>query len=169
MPKAIGAMHLSNSKNFEAQRVNNFEVTFEGLDDDFVLSVESFPLPSISTPPIVIAHGNSKIKVAGQSEVEDGELTIVDYVTADIEDKMYQWQKKVYDPETDKIGWAADYKRNGTVYQYAPDGTHVRTWTIKGAWPSSVKYGDMNNETSETKKISATISYDKAYRNEGTS
>jgi hypothetical protein len=112
MPKTLGPMHLSANKRYEVQRTNHFEVQIAGMGDDITLNVESFPLPSISTPAIEISHGNSKVKVAGQAEFDDGELVLRDAITADVEKQISDWHKKVYDPQTDKIGWAADYKRN---------------------------------------------------------
>lgn len=130
MPITLGPMHLSNSKAYEVQRTNHFEVEFDGLGQDFTLSVESCPFPVVGNEVLELSYGNSKVKVAGQATFEDIEIVVKDAIGADIEMSLWNWRKLVYDPETDKVGWAADYKRNGRVYQYAPDGTHIRTWKI---------------------------------------
>lgn len=163
MPRSLGAMHLSNSKSFEIQRTNHFEVQIQGFGEEITLLVESFPLPKISNSPIELSYGNSKVKVAGQASLEDGELVIKDAIGVDTEKKIYDWHRQVYNPETDRIGWAADYKRQVTVFQYAPDGTFIRTWKVLGAWPSNVNYGDMTNEGGDKKTVSVTLSFDKAY------
>jgi len=164
MPITLGPMHLSNNRTYEIQRTNHFEVQISGLPIDVTLTVESFPLPNISTPAIELAHGNSKVKVAGQAEFEDGELVVKDAIGADIEKIIHNWHKQVYDPTTDRLGWAADYKKNATVYQYGPDGTYIRSWKLIGVWPSAVNYGEMSYDGSDKKTISITLSYDKAYR-----
>ena len=75
------------------------------------------------------------------------------------------WRKQVYDPETDQIGWATQYKKDGMVTEFGPDGTFFRNWKIKGVWPSGVNYGSsMSHEGSEVKKLEMTLAYDKAFR-----
>ena len=163
MPLTLGPNHLSNTRTYEVQRTNHFEVIIEGMGDDFTLCVESCPLPTISNDPVELAYGNSKVKVAGQATFEDVEIVVKDAIGADMEAKLWAWRTQVYDPETDKIGWAADYKRNGRIHQFAPDGTHVRTWRIIGAWPTNMNPGEMNYDGSDKKTISMTIAIDKAY------
>lgn len=163
MPITLSPMHMSNVKTYEIQRNNHFEVILDGFGDEFTLSVESCPLPTVSNDPIELSYGNSKVKVAGQATFEDIEIVVKDAIGADIEYKLWEWRKQVYDPETDKIGWAADYKRNGRIHQYAPDGTYVRTWRIIGAWPTNLNPGEMNYDGSEKKTISMNISIDKAF------
>lgn len=163
MPVSMGAMHMSNVKTYEIQRTNNFELVLEGFGDEFTLCVESCPLPTTSNDPIELAYGNAKVKVAGQAAFDDIELQVKDAIGADIEKKLSDWRKQVYDPETDKIGWAADYKRNGRIHQYAPDGTYQRSWRIIGVWPTNFNPGEMNYDGSDKKLISMTLSVDKAY------
>lgn len=163
MPVSMGPNHLSNVKTYEIQRTNNFELVIEGFGDEFTLSVESCPLPNVSNDPIELAYGNSKVKVAGQASFDDIELTVKDAIGADMEAKLWEWRKQVYNPETDLIGWAADYKRNGRIHQYAPDGTYQRSWRVLGIWPTNFNPGDMNYDGSDKKVISMTLSVDKAY------
>ena len=104
MPLTVGPMHLSNNRTFEVQRTNNFEVVFEGLSEDITLSVASFSLANITNDPIEIPYGNSKVKVAGQGAFDDASLVVNDYIIADIEKQLWAWRKKVFDPQTMKVG-----------------------------------------------------------------
>ena len=163
MPLSLSAMHMSNVKTYEVQRTNHFEVILDGFGDEFTLSVESIPLPTVSNDPIELAYGNSKVKVAGQATFEDIEIVVKDMIGADMEAKLDAWRRQVYNPETDQVGWAANYKRNGRIHQYAPDGTYDRTWRIVGAWPTNMTPGDMAYDGGDKKTISMTLSVDKAY------
>lgn len=163
MAIAMGAMHLSNNKNYEVQRTNHFELIIDGLSQDVTLAVQSCPFPTTSNEVIELAYGNSKVKVAGQAVFDDVEITCLDFIGEDTEIKLANWRKQVYNPETDKVGFAADYKKNGYLYQYAPDGTHTRTWKIIGAWPTTFTPGENNQEGSDKKLMSLTLSVDKAY------
>lgn len=61
------------------------------------------------------------------------------------------------------MGWASKYKKDGTIYQYGPDGTAIRMWKIEGVWPLNMDLGEMNYDSSDKKPISMNLSIDKAY------
>lgn len=162
-----GPMHMSTTRNYEVQRTNWFYVSIElGIDgfdsNDITLAVESVSLPAISNDPIELAYGNSKVKVAGQATFDDISLTVKDFIEADIEMALMKWRKQVYDPETDKMGWASQYKKDGTITQYGPDGSCLRKWKLQGIWPTTLDLGEMNYDGGDKKTITMTLSVDKA-------
>lgn len=168
--RSLGPMHLSANKNYEPQRTNNFQLEIYGLPgqgtEQLMLAVNDYSLPTIATEPIDVGHGNSKVHYAGQAAFTGMEsLQVIDYITTDVEAMVRAWHVQVYNPETDQIGWAADYKKDGTLTEFAPDGSNLRIWQIKGMWPSSVNYGGtLSHDGAEVKKIEITITYDKAWR-----
>lgn len=165
-------MHLSANRRYEPQRTNNFQVTIFGLPGgagaakELTMAVSTFQKPNITNEAIEVPHGNSKVKFAGKTEFTGAEtLEVIDYIGADIERIVVDWHKQVYDPDTDNIGFAQDYKKKAQIIEFAPDGTMERTWVLLGVFPTGVNYGDtLNYEGNETKKIQLTLSYDKAYR-----
>lgn len=163
MPKTLGPMHLSNNRHFEVQRTNNFEVIFEGLSEDITLSVASQNLPNISNETVELPYGNSKVKVAGQGSFDDVSLVVNDYIEADIEAQLWAWRKKVFDPVTMKVGWASEYKRNGRLIQFGPDGTVSRTWRLIGCFPTGFEVSDFSYDGSDKKQVTLPISVDQAY------
>jgi len=166
---SFDAMHMSNSRAYEVQRTNHFEVHIVnvGEGDDIILSVQSSPLPTIGVDPIELPYGNTDVKVAGKLTLDDIDLEVKDFVGADIEYQIDEWQQQVFNVETGQLGYAADYKRTAYQYQYSP-GTAgpdiTRTWVLEGVFPSSVSYGDMSYDGGDSKMISMTLSVDKAYR-----
>lgn len=164
MPKTLDARHLS-ARKYETQRQNNFEIQISDLSEDIMFAVVSFPLPTRANNVIEVPYGNAPIKVAGTATFTGGDLVLRDFMEADIEAKIDAWQKQVYNPDDGSIGWAADYKRQATVYEYSPDGQFIRTWTLEGCWPSSVAYGNLDNTSGDLKQITITLEYDRAYRN----
>lgn len=164
MIETLGASHLA-SEGWEVQRQNNFEISIAGVGGrTLTLAVESGFLPAESNEIIELNYGNSKVKVAGIATFEDGTLTLKDAISQDIEGIVRDWRSQVYDPETDRVGLAVNYKKQGRVIQYAPDGSMERTWKIIGAWPSNVNYGTLDYTASDKKTIELTITYDKAVR-----
>lgn len=172
MRESISHMHLSANRRYEPQRTNNFQVDIYGLPGgagaakELTLAVANFQKPTISNDPIEIAHGNSNVKFAGTTTFAGSEsLEVIDYIGADIESIVNNWHKQVYDPATDNIGFAQDYKKMASIIEFAPDGTMERSWKLLGLFPTSVSYGDtLNYEGNEVKRIQITLSYDKAYR-----
>lgn len=168
--------HMSAQSAYEVQRTNNFAVYIDMgkysrttsnnkfLTGDLItLAVESCPLPDISNPTIELAYQNSKVKVAGQAEFGDIELVVKDFITTDVERLLWDWRLQVYNPQTGQVGWAEYYKKNGYVSQYAPDGTHERSWRIVGVWPTNLQLGDLGYENSDKKTITMSLALDFAW------
>ena len=171
----LGASHLA-SDGFEVQRTNNFEIVLSGLGDltgniadtrTIKLAVDSGFLPSEESASQELNYSNMSIKVAGTTTYSGGSITVKDVISenSDVESIINAWRKTVYDPETDKVGLAFNYKRDARIIQYAPDGTMERTWKLQGVWPRSVNYGSLQYGTGGAiKTIEIGLEYDKAIR-----
>jgi len=167
--RSLGPRHLAADLKWEPQRVNNFQVNIYGLPGQgtemIMLSLVNFSLPTITNNPIPIKHGNTDVKFAGVTEWSGGTpLTVNDYITTDMSAIISEWRRTVYDPATDAIGWAVDYKKNAEVVETGPDGTFYRTWQYEGVWPSEVQFGELSHENNDVRKIEMTMQYDRAYR-----
>lgn len=162
--RKYNAEHLSTSRRYQLQQTNWYEINIGGLGEDLTFLVTECSLPERSNPANEIQFGNSKAKIAGPIEYGEGSLSFMDAIVADIEKQLVAWQDLVQNQETGKMGWVDEYKKQMTVTQYGPDGTHERVWTYKGCWPSSINYGSMSNESPDKKIIQVTISYDSATR-----
>lgn len=164
MADVLGAAHLA-SAGWELQRTNNFEISIAGVGEQerlLTLSVVSGSLPSESNNPIQVQYGNTNIKIAGTYEIQAGTLVVRDIIQKDVEQLIEEWRSTVFNKETDAVGFAADYKKQARVTQFAPDGTYERVWKIEGVWPSSVQYGEVSQDNNSVKTISITLEYDKA-------
>ena len=169
----LGASHLA-SDGYEVQRTNNFEITISGIGeitgdmshpDTITLAVESGFLPSEDNSVQALNYGNTHVKVAGTVTYTGGSLVVKDIISEneDIEAIIVAWRKAVYNPETDQIGLAFNYKKEGTIIQYAPDGSMERVWKLQGVWPKSVNYGTLDyGSGGSIKTIEVGIEYDKA-------
>lgn len=155
---------IRGQRKFEVQRTNMFELYIEGLPQDLLLMINSTQLPQFSTDPIIITKGNKKSKVAGDTNIEGGEIQFLDAIEADTENTIMAWYNTVYDPVKGKVGWASDYKKNGYITQFSPDGSVKRVWKIVGVWPNTVTPGELNQESPDKKMISVGLQYDEAYR-----
>jgi len=164
-----GPIHLSDLQNkykWEPQRTNHFEVVISGLPAELTLAVNTFSLPNVTTDPIEVPHGNSRKKFAGQAAFGGADtLEVIDYVGLDTEAIVNDWKILVFNPETDQMGIANDYKKNATVTEFSPDHTQLRVWYLEGVWPSGVAFGDsLTQDGSDVKKITLSLAYDRGYR-----
>jgi len=168
MSELVSADHIAAQKGaFEPQRKNNFSLNFTirdgtGVDKLIKQSLDSFTWPKEENTPIDIAFGNEKRKVAGVASFDNCELVLKDFADQPVMREIIKWRRKVYKPLTGEIGLAKDYKEQGEVVMFAPNGTLERRWKLMGMWPSKMDPGggDMNSNTNNL--ISVTITIDKA-------
>jgi len=154
----LRATHLTT--NFEPQRKFDFEIDFG--DDILRLSVSKASLPSGSNEEIELKYGNERVWIAGQANWEASTLEIRDTLDAGTAEILWNWRRQVYDEETGAIGRAATYKRVGSLFLLAPDGSDYREWQLIGCWPQSLKMGDLDMSDNNIVLIEATIRYDRA-------
>lgn len=124
--------------SFEPQRLNNFsiEIPLDGADRDLIVAgLHGVKLPAQKNTPQKIEFQNESRKVAGQAEVDDGNISIKDFADQDTLGAILRWRKKVYDPVTGKIGLAKNYKRTCNLILHAPDGSFERIGKLIGVWP----------------------------------
>lgn len=178
-PLQLGTYHMAQSNDFEPQRNNNFEVQITGLNsltsvdkgraiaanasELITLSVATYSAPQINVSPIQVSYGNNKIKFAGLPEFPDSSIVLNDYIGINVEKILSAWQKLVYDPKTQVVGLASNYKKNAYLIEYAPDGTQARQWMLVGCWPSALQLGDFNQEGGSVRQVTITLTYDYAY------
>lgn len=191
MAEQIGVLHLcQNPELYEVARNNNFEfiIHFQdkrhtdplaraGIIDpngeaDFIspdkgqevarLSVIETSVPQFKQDEIVISRGNTKAYFAGTPTFGSGTLKVNDFIGADTKSVLMAWQRLSYDVNSEKVGRAADYKRNCTLVEYTPDYEMVRYWTLEGCWVVELSEGNFNMEDGGKRAITATIRYDRA-------
>lgn len=168
-----------NERKYQIQRKNHFEVIFPKETpsgnvvfsnaedvDALTLLVKSFTLPKENTDSFEAAHYNQSVKLPTQTKFDDSPLVIRDALTFDTEKTFLQWRGLVYNPKTAKMGYAADFKIDLQVVEYSPNGETGRKWTLKGCWPASIEYGDLQYDDGGEKDMTITIKYDYAYRND---
>ena len=113
-----------NQREYQLQRKNHFEVFFGGnfIDKDLKFMVVSFPLPKETTEATDVNYFNQTIKTAGRTTFDTTQMVLRDTIDYDTELKFLDWRKQVYDPETGRMGLAADYKTKAQVIEYTPNG-----------------------------------------------
>lgn len=173
----VGAYHMIGNDDYEPQRNNNFEIHIYGLNNlrtvDGKMKVpqdvaeESLTLSAVSVGQIntnvgiiTVPYGNTKVKYAGLPEISDSDIVYNDFIGKSTERIIAAWHALVFDPKTEKIGRATEYKKRALLVETAPDGTRARVWELKGCWPSNVQYGQYDYNGGATRQITMTLTYD---------
>ena len=178
MPLQLGAYHMIDRNEWEPQRTNNFEIQFPGLSglisidqnlalpanasDLLTLSVKSVSYPSTNINKLQVFYGNNSINFAGKPEYGDVEIVVNDFIGIQTERILMAWSREVYDPKNETIGWASNYKRDGYLIEYSPDGTIARRTQLRGCFPGTVSPGGFDNTGNDLREISVTFYCDVA-------
>ena len=179
-----GTYHLAdNPALYDPMRNNSFEFVVTGLDkllrvgadgseenayitnaqEVLRLSVDSASIPMFTQEVIPVKRGNSTIKFAGTPSFASGSLVVNDWIGADSKSALMAWQNLSYNVKTDRVGNAADYKKDCWLIEFTPDFTkQVRQWQLKGCFISGLSEDAYSMSSDGKKTISATIEYDRA-------
>lgn len=179
-----GTYHLAdNPALYDPMRNNTFEFVVTGLDkllrvgadgseenayitnaqEVLRLSVDSASIPMFTQEVIPVKRGNSTIKFAGTPSFASGSLVVNDWIGADSKSALMAWQNLSYNVKTDRVGNAADYKKDCWLIEYTPDYTkQVRQWQLKGCFISGLSEDAYSMSSDGKKTINATIEYDRA-------
>ena len=174
----IGTYTLAaNPEIYEPSRTNNFfficpdlagitkadgSGTIEGGDDAVMISVISCPMPYYEQEVLKVRRGNNEIRFAGVPTYGAGDIVLNDWIGANTKETLQAWQALSYNPHTEKVGLASDYKKECLLQEYTPDFQLVNTWRLSGCWITKLTETDFSNEDNQIRKITASITYDKA-------
>lgn len=179
----IGANHMVDRNDlFEPQRNNNFEIQLHldgvrspngtplietpGSDhypgQSIMLSVATFDAPTINIGVIEVPYGNNQIKYAGKPSYENSRVVVNDFIGLDIERILSNWHDCVFDPDSQKIGRAANYKASAHLVEYSPDGELYRMWMLHGVWPGTLNLGSFDQQGGSVRQVTLDLIYDYA-------
>jgi hypothetical protein len=163
----LNADHIGQvGGGFEPQRQNNILFYVTGLagneNDVITLSFTSGPLPKSTITPIEVRYLNQIRKFAGTPTFEDMPMVFNDYVDQGTAKVLADWFYLAHNPLTGKTALASQYKKNGRMVLYGPNGEFDREWEIQGAWVSNYDPGDSDHEGEDRVRINCTLTIDKA-------
>lgn len=181
---AIGTYKLAANPNlYEGQRTNNYDffvpaanltnLVLPGTNGQVIdsniareairLSNVSCPIPHYTQSALEVRRGNTSFKFAGIPSYSNGTVTFYNYIGIDTLNVLMAWQALSFNPETEKVGLAGDYKKDAYLIEYTPDYQKVRQWILRGCWISSISEDERSSETNNVARIQCTIEYDRGY------
>jgi phage tail-like protein len=109
-----------------------------------------------------VEHGVANIlnKTAGMVKVGDLELTKLKFQNKN-ESWAWKWLMLSSNQETGQVGLPTDYKKNGYIIHYGPDGeTVLEKWQVIGCWPKNIEIDELDKVSSDNMMEKVTLSCD---------
>lgn len=145
---------------FEPKRKFEWIIQIDGIDS---FTARSFKRPAKSHDDITIDYMNEKRHLAGKREWQEMQLELIDPIEPSAAQKVINWLRLVHDDATGRMGYASAYKKNFALKMCDPHGAVIEKWTIEGAWPKDVDFGDLDYSDSEAATIQVTLRIDRAF------
>lgn len=151
-----------------------FFTTFEPKSSmRFVMEIDNIPtflikaaeLPKKQTGIVVLDHINIERKVKGKTRWQDINITLYDPIVPSGAQAVMEWMRTMHESVTGRNGYSDFYKKDIDFYQLGPIGDKISQWKVKGAWMSSIDFGNHDWAVEDAINITATLTYDFAILN----
>ncbi len=117
--------------------------------------------PNITIEDTELNFLNEKTWIPGKASWETITVTYIDVATGDTA-PLYGWLASVYDftNQCRKMGSKrSDYEATGILTLYDGCGSAIEQWKLGHMWPTTVNFGDLAMDSSETVDIELTLRY----------
>ena len=134
--------------------------------------------PSVQFKEIEALHVTETIYFPGRPDWKPINLTLYDTKVGDLRNihPVFEWIKRIYDPQTGFWGYAVDNTINGnngnvrgfkkpTCYLSLLDGCGkmIEGWKLEGVWCQNAEFGELDMQSSEVVTCDVSLRYDRAY------
>jgi hypothetical protein len=145
---------------FEPKRKNRWVLAIEGID---AYIMKSSARPKMTTTEKEIPFINSRRYVAGVTKFETMDVTLHDPIAPSGAQQAMEWIRTVFEAVSGRAGYADFYKRDIQLKMLDPIGTVCELWDIKGAFPTSVEFGELGYDNDgDPVEAKFTLRYDLA-------
>jgi len=130
---------------------------------ELYLAVAGGAIPGSSFEEVTIDFVNMQVFMAGAIRFESFALRVRDFIDAGSRKALWDWYQLVGNPRTGSMGLPNEYKADGNIILFAPNGTAERKWKVEGVWPQAQGWGDLDYSTVENLMMEFTLRCDRAY------
>ena len=145
--------------NFEPKMKNRFIMEIDGIPSYLIKTANR---PSIQFETVTLDHINVKRKLKGKGEWQDITITLYDPIVPSGAQQVMEWVRLGHESITGRRGYADFYKKDIDFYMLGPVGDKIEQWKLKGAFLTTVNFGDVAFDSNEPATIELGIAYDYA-------
>lgn len=102
---------------------------------------------------ITVHYGNGLIKFPSKVNFADVNWTLNCYCEPNVLESLRAWRRKVYDPDTEKMGLPSEYMRQVFFIKYDGQGNVRDVIRCPGTWIGALQNGSMNQTGGEIVKV----------------
>ena len=146
----------------EPKRKNRWVLEFPtdlGIEEWMVSTASR---PSMTIGEVEIPYMKTSSWVAGRVTWENFDVTFIDSIGPSTSQAIMKWIYQCVVPESGRMGFAASYKKELVLKLLGPAGTEVEKWVIRGAWPVSASFGDLDYSSEDLTDVTVSIKFDYA-------
>lgn len=160
-PLKLGTNHMLGIDNFVPLTTNNFEIRIYDMNgespaefsDLLTLSTDEVGSVQEEQDSIVVHYGNGLIKFPSKVTYSDVEWTLNCYCEPNVLQALREWRRKVYDPETEKMGLPSEYMRQVFFIKYDGQGNVRDVIRCPGTWIGALDNGSMSQAGGDVVKV----------------
>jgi hypothetical protein len=166
---------MANINDFKAKlagggaRPNQFKVTMPfpgyaqvgGEIEDLAFLCRATVIPSMTVGNINVPFRGRQIKIAGDRTFEDWTVTVLNDTDFKLRNAFERWQNGINNM-TDNEGLTnpVDYQVDAFVDHLDRNGNTIKSYTLRGLYPTIVSAIDLNYETNDVvEEFTATFAY----------
>lgn len=145
------------------------EISQEGIN---ALPPSKSARPSLSFKEMDAQHLTETIYYPSKPEWKPVNLTLYDIKNNSDINPVWEWIKRLYDPEKEDQNWSPSCENNFKMASKAEKcklemydgcGKAIERWIYEGVWCQNIEFGDLDMGSSEVSTIELTLRYDRAY------
>jgi len=144
---------------FEPKQFNRGIMYVEGVP---TWMIKGFSRPNPESEAVDLPHINVLRKVKGKTVWSDVTMTLYDPIVPSGAQTVMEWVRLQHESVTGRDGYSDFYKKDITINLLGPVGDIVEEWTLKGAFPTNIEFGEVNWDESGAFEITVTLSIDYA-------
>ena len=142
---------------FEPKRKFRWVFQIEGID---AFLMKTANRPTMETAEVEVGYINATRYLAGKTKFGTLDITLHDPIAPSGAQQVMEWLRLVYESVSARGGYADFYKRDCQLKMLDPVGTVVELWDLKGCFPTSISFGDLDYTSDDMSEISLTMRFD---------
>ena len=146
-------------KTWEPKTKARFKMSIDGVE---AYLIKAASRPQINFEVVTLDHINVKRKLQGKGEWQDMTITLYDPIVPSGAQQVMEWVRLGHESITGRKGYSEFYKKTITIQMLGPVGDVVETWTLYGAFPLQVNFGELDMTSNDPAQIELQIAYDYA-------
>ncbi len=157
----------------ELRRKHRWRFTLLGntIKQPAVLFLQKASRPNFKLEEAIMHHDQEQSYYAGKQSWEPIAITFYDAEqTPDVSQEVFKWVTKVIPTGLTQQGGRVTvnvpsvYKQPSELQMIDGKGAATETWSLKGSWPASTNWGELDYTSSEIQLVEISVRFDRAVK-----